>query len=952
MTIPPALRALLALAATTGLSGRLAAYPPAEYELTFSDEFSRPLDAAVWQIDPTRPNVEVLDGTLQLVTESLPEGGFRTGKLATTTFRQRFGYYEARYRIGGDSGLNNAFWLNTPVPYATSANSYDRFEIDIQETHYPNKLSMTAHDWAPAHLGFGGKKVVVSENLHTTYNTYALEWAHDNTLRYYFNGVLQHTYSGATVRDAANTIPLEVLFSTLVIPFAGPEGPNLNGTRMIVDYVRVYDRPGYLGSINGNWGTEGNWGGGAYARINDAAVFNRPVANTAVTIAGVSKEAREVYFDHPALPSFTFTPRSDSTAAILRLGSGGAGAITLNYTVPSAQIFNLPIVAARRLTLSNFSFKPGALLDIRGPIRADTAGEGLVFFNDGPVVARAPIESSIGPVDKYGNGEATLQAANAHTELTRVVGGTLVVAADGALGTVEAGTETASGATLALAGVTYTALEPLSLAGAGVAGSAGALEARGAVASSFGGPLTLTANARVGARDSGGWLSLTGPIGASVAGPSLTISGAGMTVLSGAISELGNLHVTGSGVVRISNPSSTYGAASSVYVGSGTLLIPIDAPNNAPGPLGASSFRVRVGSTLSQPGDDAALLTEGAVTIGRPLQIEPHNQPGVSKIGGSTPHVSVFAGGVFLGRELTVEAVQGGEVLIQGAMVDFNTAGSVRKTGLGLVRLSGTNTYQGPTVIEAGTLLVDGSTSSQSAVSVTGGWLGGRGTIGGAVSVGAGGGLAFTLASAPASHRPLAISGGLSIASGARVALTLLDGAAPGTYTLAQVASGWSGALPALELPAGWSGEIEVVGGALRVTLAQPAAPAIADWRLQHFGSAESTGTAAYDADPDGDGVPNLLEYALGGEPLLPNSAMLPQPVVIGDRLSMRVPRIADPNLLYLVEASSALTAQSWTSIWSSTGEANAGGTVTVEDTATVHEAPLRFMRLRVVYED
>jgi hypothetical protein len=235
---------------------------------------------------------------------------------------------------------------------------------------------------------------------------------------------------------------------------------------------------------------------------------------------------------------------------------------------------------------------------------------------------------------------------------------------------------------------------------------------------------------------------------------------------------------------------------------------------------------------------------------------------------------------------------------------------------------------------------------------VTGGWLGGRGTIGGAVSVGAGGGLAFTLASAPASHRPLAISGGLSIASGARVALTLLDGAAPGTYTLAQVASGWSGALPALELPAGWSGEIEVVGGALRVTLAQPAAPAIADWRLQHFGSAESTGTAAYDADPDGDGVPNLLEYALGGEPLLPNSAMLPQPVVIGDRLSMRVPRIADPNLLYLVEASSALTAQSWTSIWSSTGEANAGGTVTVEDTATVHEAPLRFMRLRVVYED
>ena len=445
------------------------------------------------------------------------------------------------------------------------------------------------------------------------------------------------------------------------------------------------------------------------------------------------------------------------------------------------------------------------------------------------------------------------------------------------------------------------------------------------------------------------------------------------------------------------------------------------------------------------------------MTIGRPLQIDPNNLPGVSRIGGSTPHASVFAGGVWLGRELTVEAVTGGEVLIQGNMVDLNAAGSVRKTGAGLVRLSGSNTYtgtttvdqgtlrinqasslpgnttlvvnaggafdlngfartiagftlnggelidsaqsgstvlslatgqsydlrsgrvstrlgggtnglikttsgvatlavsntyQGPTVIEAGTLLVDGSTSAQSAVSVNGGWLGGRGTVGGTVSIGAQGGLAFTLASAPAGHQPLTISGSLSFANGARVELTLLEGVEPGTYTLANMASGFSGTLPALNLPSGWTGDIAAVGVALQVTLAQAVASPIAIWRQQYFGTTEPTGMAAYDADPDGDGVPNLLEYALGGDPLSPNSALLPQPMMSGNRLSLVVSRIADPNLLYLVEATATLTAESWTPIWSSTGEENAEGEATVEDIVTMDEAPRRFMRLQVEYED
>jgi hypothetical protein len=43
-----------------------------------------------------------------------------------------------------------------------------------------------------------------------------------------------------------------------------------------------------------------------------------------------------------------------------------------------------------------------------------------------------------------------------------------------------------------------------------------------------------------------------------------------------------------------------------------------------------------------------------------------------------------------------------------------------------------------------------------------------------------------------------------------------------------------------------------------------------ADWQLQNFTDAQLTNSAigTANADPDGDGVPNLLEFAAGGNPL------------------------------------------------------------------------------------
>ncbi|MCW1883971.1 hypothetical protein OKA04_04475 [Luteolibacter flavescens] len=49
------------------------------------------------------------------------------------------------------------------------------------------------------------------------------------------------------------------------------------------------------------------------------------------------------------------------------------------------------------------------------------------------------------------------------------------------------------------------------------------------------------------------------------------------------------------------------------------------------------------------------------------------------------------------------------------------------------------------------------------------------------------------------------------------------------------------------------------------------------DWRMAHFGMSGNTGVAADDADPDGDGVSNLVEYAFGLTPSMRDASKLPQ---------------------------------------------------------------------------
>ncbi|MBC8011801.1 MAG: Ig-like domain repeat protein, partial [Burkholderiales bacterium] len=135
--------------------------------------------------------------------------------------------------------------------------------------------------------------------------------------------------------------------------------------------------------------------------------------------------------------------------------------------------------------------------------------------------------------------------------------------------------------------------------------------------------------------------------------------------------------------------------------------------------------------------------------------------------------------------------------------------------------------------------------------------------------------------------------------------------------------------------------------------LVVPVPTALDLWRATHF-TVEQLGNPALEAtvwghlaDPDSDGVSNLLEYALDGDPLAASGTDIPVSALNSDtppKLTLTFLR-ARADVTYLVQASSDLTA--WEDLVTNPGAVSLTVPVTVTDTPPL-DATKRFLRLRV----
>jgi autotransporter-associated beta strand protein len=280
---------------------------------------------------------------------------------------------------------------------------------------------------------------------------------------------------------------------------------------------------------------------------------------------------------------------------------------------------------------------------------------------------------------------------------------------------------------------------------------------------------------------------------------------------------------------------------------------------------------------------------------------------------------------------------------VEGVISNGTAAGSVvalRKIENGTWTLTGVNTYTGATTLNAGTLRVNapGSLHASSAVTINAATLAGDGSIGGNVIVnasgriapgattgsagtlGIGGGLNITAMTTgtgklvfelgrPAASDQITVGGTFTVGSGTLgiddFTFTALSGLAGGTYKLIS-ASAVSGTLDPGKLTGvlgGFIATLSLNGADLELTLTS----SFASWQSKNGAG----GTIA--GDHDNDGVPDGIEYFLGG-PDANTTGQTPLPGVQNNGGTLSVTWTKAPGHLgtygtdFVIESSDTLT--------------------------------------------
>jgi autotransporter-associated beta strand protein len=210
----------------------------------------------------------------------------------------------------------------------------------------------------------------------------------------------------------------------------------------------------------------------------------------------------------------------------------------------------------------------------------------------------------------------------------------------------------------------------------------------------------------------------------------------------GAVSGAGGSNISffggsSAGDAIITNNGGTVSGADGSFTGFNQRATAGNATLIANGGLGGGGLS-EIGFFGSSKGGKARLEVFG----NGELSIEPHNPPGVT-IGSIEGN-----GAVLLGANNLTVGSNNLNTKFSG-VISGDSGGSLTKIGSGKLVLKHRNTYSGGTTVKRGKLIVNntgGSGTGSGPVQVDGGWLGGKGIIAGAVTVGAGTGSGAVLA--------------------------------------------------------------------------------------------------------------------------------------------------------------------------------------------------------------
>jgi len=270
----------------------------------------------------------------------------------------------------------------------------------------------------------------------------------------------------------------------------------------------------------------------------------------------------------------------------------------------------------------------------------------------------------------------------------------------------------------------------------------------------------------------------------------------------------------------------------------------------------------------------------------------------------------------------------GGTFTLANAIADTTGTGGgavgLRKIGANTLVLSNTNTYTGPTIVNDGTLAVTGSLGA-TAVTVNGGTLSGNGNFGGNVTIAAGATHSLAVAATTAGQDTSAITGTLAM-SGSTLNLTAASTPAAGVYVLATATVGITG-FPTTINANGITGTVSVDTASTPKRLLLTVTPYQA-W------AATNSPTGVSDGDFDNDGVPNAIEFVLGGDKDTKDHGKLPAVTTTGGNLTFTFVRDQDSvhaSVSTVIELSATLT--SWPDVFTVGADtANSTEGITVSD--------------------